>query len=389
IALCIDHFGQQDAGGSNDRAPWLQQKMQTERTNALSNHSGVVLARRGIFRRIAHSQPAAQIQIFQPNPGAPQFRYVSRDAAECAAKWIERNNLRTDMRADSLPMQILRILVSQIQPASLRPIEPKLVRVASRRDVRMAARRNIRIHANCHSWNFPSTPCISFGFLQQDFQLDLGLRIEQKNSATTESSPFLARRGRILQGIAYFVASLPDSRKYDPVAANPEMPQMFELSAGDNVKTAAHLCQILQDGKIPVGLHRETDRVRNLTEAAVELTVSIRNRRAAIKIGRRAKRGRGRDQVGAFAKHALNAFFSSGLFPCELRREFGRVDKPQLLACICNLRVHLTFNTTSVRSSARGALWANQSTSRKIRSAISVALTSCCCSMSVRSFSVP
>ena len=152
---------------------------------------------------------------------------------------------------------------------------------------------------------------------------------------------------------------------------------MFELSAGNNVETASHLREMLQDGKIPVGFHSETNRVRSLSQTAIELLVSIGNGGAAIEISRRAERFRSSlNEVDALAKNVLNVFFSSGLFPCELRREFGRVDKRQFFTRIGSLRAHRTFRTTSVRSSDSGALCANQSTSRKSRSASSVALTS-------------
>src|SRR2546430_3878014 len=46
---------------------------------------------------------------------------------------------------------------------------------------------------------------------------------------------------------------------------------------------------------------------------------------------------------------------------------------------------HRTFATTSVRSSESGAFWVNQSTSRRITSAISAADASWCCSISFMS----
>src|SRR5271154_3344354 len=151
---------------------------------------------------------------------------------------------------------------------------------------------------------------------------------------------------------------------------------MFEFPAGNDVKTAPHLSEMLQEGEIPIGFNGETNRVWNLPETAVELTVSIRDGRAAIKISGRAERSRRRNKIDAFAKNMLNAFFSGGLFPGELRREFGRVDKRKLATRIAGLRAHRTFKMTSVRSSESGAPCANQSTSRKRRSASSVALTS-------------
>src|SRR5580704_17790240 len=144
-----------------------------------------------------------------------------------------------------------------------------------------------------------------------------------------------------------------------------------------------------QDGKIPVGFHCEADGVRNFAQAAIEFLVRSRKSCAAINVSRRSKGGRGAGEVHSFAEHVLNALGVRGFLPGELRREFRRVDKFQVLTGPRRLRAHRTFSTTSVRSSASGALCANQSTSRKSKSANSVALSSCCCSMSRRSFSVP
>src|SRR5580704_17780379 len=176
--------------------------------------------------------------------------------------------------------------------------------------------------------------------------------------------------------MAYFGARFSNSGKYDPVAANSEVTQMFELSPGNNVKTASHLREMLQDGKIPIGFHGETKRVRSLSQTAIELLVSIGNGRAAIEIRRRSKFLGGLNEVNALAENVFNFLLFSGFFPCELWREFSRVDKHQFFTRIGSLRAHRTFNTTSVRSSDSGALCANQSTSRKSRSASSVALIS-------------
>src|SRR5882724_11332878 len=101
------------------------------------------------------------------------------------------------------------------------------------------------------------------------------------------------------------------------------MTQMFELAAGHNVKPAPHLREMTQNGKVSVGFDGETYCVRNLPEAAVELAVSIRDRRAAVKISRRAEGSGSSNEVDAFAKHMLDVLFFRGLFPSEMRRELG------------------------------------------------------------------
>src|SRR5580693_3452488 len=152
---------------------------------------------------------------------------------------------------------------------------------------------------------------------------------------------------------------------------------MFELAAGHNVKPAAHLCEMIQYRKISIRLHRETQCVWNLAQASVELPISICDRRAAIEVRWRSEGSCRVNEVDLLAENMLDTFFASGFFPVKMRREFRWIDKRQFLACIARSRAHRTFNTTSVRSSESGALWANQSTSRKITSASSVALTSC------------
>ena len=149
------------------------------------------------------------------------------------------------MRADSLPLQIFGIFMRKIKPPRFRPIETKFVSVAPCGNVRMAACRYIRIHANRNRWNFSATPYIAFRFFEQHFQLCFGLDVEQKNPIPTARFSARATSRRILQRIAYFVARFANSREHNPVAANSEVPQMFEFSTGNNVKTAPHLREMI------------------------------------------------------------------------------------------------------------------------------------------------
>src|SRR5271167_398382 len=102
---------------------------------------------------------------------------------------------------------------------------------------------------------------------------------------------------------------------------------MFKLAPGNNVKAASLLCQMLQDRKIPVGLHRETNRVWNLAETAIKLTVSIRDSRPAIQISRSAKRSRRRYKVDVLTKNVLDALLLWRVFPLKVRRESSRIDE--------------------------------------------------------------
>src|SRR5580700_9573419 len=92
-----------------------------------------------------------------------------------------------------------------------------------------------------------------------------------------------------------FMPGLAYTREHNPVATNPEVPQMFKLAPGNDVEAAPQLSEMLQERKVPVRLHGKTYRARNPVKAAVELAVSIRNRRAAVEVSRRAKLPSGRD----------------------------------------------------------------------------------------------
>src|SRR6266568_188334 len=130
--------------------------------------------------------------------------------------------------------------------------------------------------------------------------------------------------------------------------------------------------------------------MRHLTKAAVQLVKSVFNRRSAVQISRRPYFFSNRPQRNSFAKHLFDEGASRpALLPREVRREGSRIDIFEFARRTVIRMAHRTFATTSVRSSESGALWVNQSTSRKMRSAISVAAASWCCSINLRSRSVP
>lgn len=169
---------------------------------------------------------------YERNPCPSQVFHVHPDPAERAAKGIQGDDLRPDVRADSLPMQILRILVRKIEPPRFRPIETKLVGVAASRDVRMAPCRNIGIHTNRNIGNSSALLHCAFRFLEQNLKLRFGFHVEQENSTVAIRSRLTSRRGRILQCFLDLVPCLPHPRKNNTIAANSEMPQMLQLSPG-------------------------------------------------------------------------------------------------------------------------------------------------------------
>src|SRR5262249_14892457 len=102
-------------------------------------------------------QPSAEIQITQMDPFRAQLRNESDDAPQRFAKRLKLRDLRTDMRADAVPADLLRRCVLFVQRMRAIPIKPELVLVAARRNVWMPARLHVRIHANRNARHSPTS----------------------------------------------------------------------------------------------------------------------------------------------------------------------------------------------------------------------------------------
>src|SRR5271169_4727999 len=98
----------------------------------------------------------------------PQFAKISGQPPQRLLKRIECHNLRTDMHADSLPADPVRIRVRQIQPPRLGPAESELVLVTPGRNVRMPARLHVGIYANRNSWHRPAATDAARSLFQQN-----------------------------------------------------------------------------------------------------------------------------------------------------------------------------------------------------------------------------
>src|SRR4030095_9426952 len=157
-------------------------------------------------------------------------------------------------------------------------------------------------------------------------------------------------------------------------AGNAEMAQVFELAARDNVEAAAQLQQILEDGEISVGLDGKAEHVRKRTKPVVQLAKRGFDRGPAVDVSWRREGFGSAGQSDTFAEHLL-AGSAPRFAPRKIRGEFRGVDEPQRSCGCYRLPAHRTLSTTRVRSSESGALWANQSISRRMRSEISVALS--------------
>src|ERR1700739_3037826 len=122
--------------------------MATERFYHARKFRGPCRRFRRLLRRIANAQSAAAIDIAQRNSRARKITHKSGEARQRAAVRIHRKNLRTDMRADSLPVNPSRTAVLQIKFAPGFPVNSKFVAMVPRGDVRMAAGLDVRIDAN-------------------------------------------------------------------------------------------------------------------------------------------------------------------------------------------------------------------------------------------------
>src|SRR5258708_19797379 len=147
---------------------------------------------------------------------------------------------------------------------------------------------------------------------------------------------------------------------------------------------------MLQDGQIPVGLYGKAQSVRQCGESLVQLLIGAINRSAAIHVRWRTKFVRDRIQRHSFAHHFVTARAPrTVLLPFEVWRERSWIYVLEFAGRRVIRMAHRTFAITRVRSSASAALCVNQSTSRRITSAISAADPSWCCSISFLSRMLP
>ena len=153
IRFCVQHASEQHASGGDDRAARFEQHVEAKRFGGARDHGGIICARGDFFVGVTRTESAANIQISQVDSGAAQRFYVARKTLECRAERIECDDLRTDMRADSLPGNIFAISVREIEALRVGPIHAKFVIVPPRRNMRMAAGGDIRIDADGYGWD--------------------------------------------------------------------------------------------------------------------------------------------------------------------------------------------------------------------------------------------
>src|SRR5487761_707880 len=194
--------------------------MAAERANRLRQARRVFLDRWRIFVCVTNPEAAADIQITQPDSRARQLATISRQARGGAAERRDFRDLRTNVPADSPPINPQRLLVEKIQAARFRPVDSEFVPMMARRDVRMPARFDSRIDANRGG----SGAANARGFAGQHFEFGRGFDIEKQNSRAERFANFLAR--------------LAHSRKNDALAGHADAPQTKQLARGNNIRVA-------------------------------------------------------------------------------------------------------------------------------------------------------
>src|SRR5271165_5571128 len=379
IFLAVKDAGEQHAGLGNNRAAGFEQKMHAERPSHAGNHLCIGLTRRRLLAGVTHAEAAADIQIFQRDPLFAQIAHVSGKPLERAVKRAKFDNLRADVGADSLPADGLVTTVREIEFSRLGPRYAEFVVLEARGDVRMPSGLHVGIDADGDSWR-PAVAGPSRRFFNKSFRLRGRLDVELQNPRLVAAAPAVAQR------LANFFAALANAREDDALTGDADVTEMLEFAAGDDVEAAAEAAKKLQQREVSVGLSGEAEKMGNAAQAAINFTKGIGDSAPAVDI-----RGRRKTPGDVGKRHAFAKYFargSSGLFPGKLRRVTRGINVRQRTPRLAGA-AHFTFITTSVRSSERGALCENQSTSFRTRSAISAAEISCCCSISMRSRSVP
>src|SRR5882724_10775449 len=161
--------------------------MQTQRTNRCRHHPRIRLSLGHFLVRVTNAQPASKIQILQRNSRAPQFTHIARQSPQSPLEWPKSHNLRADVHADSLPPNVPRIALSQIQPTRLLPIQTKFVFVAPRRNVWVTTSLHVRIYANRNGRRLASTSPLARRLIYQRYKLCFRLDIEKQYPALATS----------------------------------------------------------------------------------------------------------------------------------------------------------------------------------------------------------
>jgi len=153
---------QQIAGGADQRSP----PARSASGSPAGERRAQVPAAQAAFSGgcsdvVANPESAATIEVTQRYPRARKLAHKSSQTRQSRAGGEQASEiLRTDVRADSLPVNPARIAMLEIQAASTFPVNPKFVAMLSGGNVRMAAGFNVRIHTDggCSAHAQSATP---------------------------------------------------------------------------------------------------------------------------------------------------------------------------------------------------------------------------------------
>src|SRR5271170_7304299 len=254
------------------------------------------------------------------------------------------------------------------------------------RNVRMAASGYVGIDADGRGRRGDAPTTSAAGFFQQDFQLGFGFDVEEQYARRCA-----AFGDAVLQSFANFFACFADTGKNDALPWYADLTEAVEFAAADDIETTAQFCQSLQDRQIAIGFNREAQRVRDRLQAAMEFAIGVADGCTAVEIRRRAELFRGVREQDVFAVDFITAAATrcAARLPREVWRKRRGIDEGRRGLRRHAARGHRTLAMTSVRSSESGAQCVKRSTSRRMASDSSVAVSSWRCSMKVRRRSVP
>src|SRR5882672_1272297 len=218
--------------------------MTSERTDSARQLRCVGSLLRRLLRGVTYAKASAAIEITECDPLALEVAEKTRQACQRAAIRRKREDLRTDMSADSLPLDPARVTVFKVEAPRAVPIDSEFVAVVPGRNMRVAPGLDIRIHPN----RCGSARAETRRFRDEQVELSWRFHVEKQNARAQRFANILAR--------------LAHARKDDPVPRHANAPQTVEFPGGNDVETTAEGGEDAQDAKIRIGFHRVADRVR-------------------------------------------------------------------------------------------------------------------------------
>src|SRR5258706_15155212 len=106
--------------------------MTSQRTDSARPLRGVGILLRRLLRSVTDAKASAAIDVAERDALALEVAEKTRQARQRAAIRRKREDLRTDMSADSLPLDPARVTVFQVEASRSVPIDSEFVAVVAR-----------------------------------------------------------------------------------------------------------------------------------------------------------------------------------------------------------------------------------------------------------------